>query len=324
VTGATGFVGQALTRRLLETGQEVRVLARRPEKLARSGLQVHEVHQGDITDPGAVDRAVAGAGLVYAVAGTFREPGLPDERYREVNVGAVRILLEAAKRHGVRRVVHCSTVGIHGSVAGAPAAEDAPLQPVGVYEVTKAEGDRLALGFARDGLDVVVVRPAPIYGPGDTRLVKLFKLACRDRVVLLGTGKPRYHMIYIDDLVEGFRLVGTTAGIAGEAFIFAGAERPTLEELVRRIGRITGHPRQRIVKLPAGPMLGLGSLFERVYRPLGIDPPIYRRRIEFFVNNRSYDTAKAATRLGFAPKVSLDDGLARTASWYRERGLIAA
>ena len=323
MTGATGFVGQALTRRLIETGEEVRVLARRPEKVARSGLRVQEVHQGDITDPGAIDRAVADADLVYAIAGTFREPGLSDERYREVNVGAVRILLEAARRQGVRRVVHCSTVGIHGSITGTPANEDTPIRPDGIYEITKSEGDRLALDFANDGLDVVVVRPAPVYGPGDTRLVKLFKLAGRDRVVLLGTGKPHYHMIYIDDLVEAFRLAGTTDGIAGEAFIVAGAERPTLEELVRRIGRITGHPRQRIVKLPAGPMLGLGTLFERVCRPLGIDPPIYRRRIEFFVNNRSYDTAKATARLGFTPKISLDDGLARTASWYREQGLIA-
>ena len=81
-----------------------------------------------------------------------------------------------------------------------------PVRPDGIYEVTKAEGDRLALGFARNGLDVVVVRPAPVYGPGDTRLVKLFKLAGRDRVVLLGNGKPHYHMVYIDDLVEAFRL----------------------------------------------------------------------------------------------------------------------
>jgi dihydroflavonol-4-reductase len=324
VTGATGFIGQALTRRLVETGEKVRVLARHPEKVARSGLVVHEVHHGDITDRAAVDRAVAGAELVYAIAGTFREPSLPDERYREVNVGAVRGILEAAKRHGVRRVVHCSTVGIHGNITGEPADEDTPIRPDGIYEITKAEGDQLALSFARGGLDVVVVRPAPVYGPGDTRLVKLFKLAGRDRVVLLGTGKPHYHLIYIDDLVEAFRLAGTSGGIAGEAFIVAGPERPTLEELVRRIGRITGHPRQRIVRLPAGPMLGLGSLVERACRPLGINPPIYRRRIEFFVNNRFYDTMKATSGLGFTPRVSLDEGLARTASWYRERGLIAA
>ena len=91
-----------------------------------------------------------------------------------------------------------------------------------------------------------------------------------------------------------------------------------------RIGKITGHPNQQLVKLPAGPLLLAGDLCERLCRPLGISPPIYRRRIEFFVNNRAYDTTKAATRLGFRSQVPLDDGLARTAAWYREQGLIAS
>lgn len=324
VTGATGFIGQALARRLLAAGERVRVLARQPARVAEAGLQVQEVYEGDITDAAAVERAVAGAGTVYAVAGTFREPSLSDERYREVNVRAVRLMMEAARKHGVRRVVHCSTVGIHGNVVGAPANEDTPIRPDGIYEVTKAEGDRTALAYARDGLGVVVIRPAPVYGPGDTRLVKLFKLAARDRVVLLGNGRPHYHMVYIDDLVEAFRLAGMTPGVSGEAFIIAGAERPTLEDLVRRIGRLTGHADQRILKLPAGPVLGLGELCERLCRPLGINPPIYRRRIEFFVNNRAYDIGKAERRLGYRPAVSLDEGLARTAAWYRAQGFLAA
>jgi nucleoside-diphosphate-sugar epimerase len=323
VTGATGFIGQALARRLLASGQRVRVLVRRPDKVAEAGLQAHEVYEGDITDPAAVERAVSGAGTVYAIAGTFREPGLSDERYREVNVDAVRHVMDAARKHGVRRVVHCSTVGIHGNVVGGPANEDTPIRPDGIYEVTKAEGDRTALDHARDGLEVVVIRPAPVYGPGDTRLLKLFKLAARDRVLLLGNGRPRYHMVYIDDLVEAFRLAGMTPGVSGEAFIVAGAERPTLEDLVRRIGGLTGHAPQRILKLPAGPILGLGVLCERVCRPLRVNPPLYRRRIEFFVNNRDYDIGKAERRLGYRPQVSLDEGLARTAAWYRAQGLLA-
>ena len=322
VTGATGFIGQALARRLLAAGERVRVLARQPAKVAEAGLAVHEVYEGDITDPAAIERAVAGAGTVYAIAGTFREPSLSDERYKEVNVEAVRHLMAAANKHGVRRVVHCSTVGIHGNVVGAPANEDTPIRPDGIYEVTKAEGDRTALSYAKGGLEVVVIRPAPVYGPGDTRLVKLFKLAARDRVLLLGNGRPHYHLVFIDDLVEAFRLAGSTPGINGEAFIIGGAERPTLEELVRRIGRLTGHSEQRILKLPAAPILGLGDLCERVCRPLGINPPIYRRRIEFFINNRAYDIGKAERRLGYRPAVSLDEGLARTAAWYREQGFL--
>jgi nucleoside-diphosphate-sugar epimerase len=234
------------------------------------------------------------------------------------------LLIEAAKRHGVRRVVHCSTVGIHGNVTGAPASESTPIRPDGIYELTKAEGDRLALDHAGNGVEVVTVRPAPVYGPGDTRLVKLYQLAGRKRVILLGDGRPHYHMVYIDDLVAGFRLAAETPGVSGEAFIIAGDEVPTLEEVIRQIGALSGHPDQTLVKMPVGPVLLAGDLCERICRPLGISPPIYRRRIEFFVNNRAYDTTKARTRLGFAPRVSLRDGLARTFAWYREQGLLAS
>ena len=324
VTGATGFIGAALTKALVAAGERVRVLARQPDKVAAGGLAVAEVAQGDITDAAAVDRAAAGCDTVYAIAGTFREPNLSDQRYREVNVDAVRLMADAARRHGVRRLVHCSTVGIHGNVVGPPANEATPIRPDGIYEITKAEGDQAALSEARDGLETVVIRPAPVYGPGDTRLVKLYKLASRDRVILLGDGRPHYHMIYIDDLVAAFRLAGSVPGVSGEAFIIAGAELPSLEDVIRRIGRLTGHPDQKLVKLPAGPILLAGDLCERICRPLGISPPIYRRRIEFFVNNRAYDTTKARTKLGFSPQVSLDEGLARTLAWYRQQGLVAS
>ena len=151
------------------------MLARRPAEAAAAGLTEVELCEGDITDAEAVDRAVAGIDTVYGIAGTFREPNLTDDRYREVNVEAVRLMMEAARRHGVRRVIHCSTVGIHGNVVGAPASEATPIRPDGIYEITKAEGDQLALSYAGDGVETVAVRPAPVYGPGDTRLVKLYQ-----------------------------------------------------------------------------------------------------------------------------------------------------
>ena len=324
VTGATGFIGKALALSLLASGQSVRVLVRRPADVESAGLTGVEIYEGDITDAEAVDRAVAGVDTVYAIAGTFREPNLTDNRYREVNVEAVRLMMEAAKRHGVRRVIHCSTVGIHGNVVGPPASESTPIRPDGIYEVTKAEGDQLALGYAGDGVEIVAIRPAPVYGPGDTRLVKLYQLAGRRRVILLGDGRPSYHMIYIDDLVAAFRRAAEAPGISGEAFIVAGDEVPTLEEVIRRIGQLSGHADQTLVKIPVGPVLLAGDLCEWICRPFGISPPLYRRRIEFFVNNRAYDTTKARTRLGFTPGVNLNDGLARTLAWYREQGLLAS
>lgn len=323
VTGASGFIGQALTRRLRADGRPVRALVRSRARFERLKIAGVEVVEGDIADQAAVERALAGVDLAYGIAGTFREPDLSDARYREINVGAVRHIMQAAKRHGVRRVVHCSTVGIHGDVTGAPADEARPLVPDGIYEETKAEGDQLALSYAgQDGLEVVVIRPAPVYGPGDTRLLKLFKMAGKKRVLLLGPGTAHYHLVHIDDLVDAFVLAGETEGVSGEAFIIAGPERPDLNELIATLARVLGNPEPGIVRLPAQPVRLLGHACEVVCRPLGIAPPIYRRRVDFFINNRSYDTAKAQARLGYRPQVGVERGLAQTAEWYRAQKLL--
>lgn len=323
VTGASGFIGQALTRKLCARRDPVRVLVRSRARFEQLAIDGVEVVEGDLTEPAAVDRAMAGIDLAFSIAGTFREPNLSDARYREINVDGVRNILEAARRHGVRRVVHCSTVGIHGDVKGAPASEAAPLVPDGIYEVTKAEGDQLALRFGRDNdLDVVVIRPAPVYGPGDTRLLKLFKMASKRRVVLLGPGTAHYHLVHVDDLVDGFVLAGETEGIAGEAFIIAGPERPDLNQLIRTLARVLGNPDPGIVRLPAQPVRLLGHACEVVCRPFGIAPPLYRRRVDFFINNRAYDIGKARARLGYVPKIGVEQGLEQTAAWYRAQKLL--
>lgn len=323
VTGATGFIGRALVERLCARGETVRVLVRDRGRFEALGFAGVEAVEGDITDPAAVDRAVAGSDTVFAIAGTFREPNLSDAAYRAINVDAVGHILEAAQRHGTRRVVHCSTVGIHGDVKGAPATEDAPVVPDGIYEVTKAEGDALALEFGRkNGLEVAVIRPAPVYGPGDTRLLKLFKLARKKRILLLGPGTAGYHLVHIDDLVDAFLLAAEAEEAAGEPFIIAGPERPDLNRLIATLADVLDNPDPTVIRVPAGPVRRLGHLCELACRPFGAAPPIYRRRVDFFINNRAYDTTKAEQRLGYRPKVGLREGLEGTAAWYRANRLL--
>src|SRR3954470_7539777 len=320
VTGASGFIGRALAGRLLAEGAALRVLARDPGRLG--GLAAEAV-RGDVADEGALDRRPAGVDVVFHVAGPFREPGLPDEAYWRTNATAIGRVIEAARRNGVRRVVHTSTVGIHGSVAGPPATEDSPVRPEGVYEASKAAGDALALAEAEKGApEVVVLRPAPVYGPGDTRLVKLFRLAARRRRVLLGDGRAHYQMVHVDDLVDAFLLAARRPGAAGQAFIVAGAERPTLAELVAAIAQALGLPAPRPVYVPAGPVRLLAHACELACRPLGVEPPLYRRRVDFFLNDRRYDTGKAERLLGFRPRVGLEDALGRTLAWCRSCGLL--
>ena len=323
VTGSTGFIGEALTRKLLERGDDVRALVRDPAKLTTVGLDISDVVQGDITDAQAVDKAVQGVEVVYAIAGTFREPNLSDERYYEVNVEAVRIMVEAAKRHGVKRVVHCSTCGIHGSIKGMPANENYPIKPVGIYEQTKAAGEKLALAYGKqNGLEVVVLRPTPVYGPGDTRLLKLFKLVNKQRIILLGPGTAGYHLVYIDDLSDAFILAGTAQKARGEAFLIGGGELPSLNQLIVRLGKVLGKQNQQVIRLPAWPFWLAGWACEIICRPIGVNPPLYRRRVDFFTNNRAYIIDKARNLLGYDPKVSMEDGLSRTAQWYRDKGML--
>ena len=324
VTGATGFIGSNLVAALRARGDRVRALVRDPEKLKKIGLEVDEVVVGDITDRESIRKAVQGVQKVFGIAGTFREPNLSNEDYRRVNVEAVRHLVKESAAAGVDRFVHCSTCGIHGSVPrGTLMAEDGPINGEGIYEETKAAGGRLARQLGGElGLDVAVIRPTQVYGPGDTRLLKLFKMANKDRPLILGSGEGGYHLVFIDDLVQGFLLAADRDEAPGEAFLIGGGEIPTLNELFAELGRVFGREQQKPRRLPAGPFMLAGTLCEAVCRPLGVSPPIYRRRVEFFTNHRAFDIGKAHRLLGYTPQVTMHDGLRRTAEWYREKGMI--
>jgi nucleoside-diphosphate-sugar epimerase len=263
---------------------------------------------------------VESAEAVIHVAAVYRTAGHPDAYYREVNVGGTERLLEASARAGVARFVHTSTVGVHGHVQRPPADEDSPIAPDDVYQVTKAEAEALALGFhQKRGLPVTVVRPGAIYGPGETRLLKLFRAIARGLYAVVGSGRAYYHPVYVDDLVEGFLLALTRPEAVGEAFIIAGPRYVTQAELAALIARHTGG-RVLPFRIPAAPIRLAGALCEAICVPLGIDPPLHRRRVEFWTKSRAFSIDKARRLLGYAPKVDLDLGIASTVAAYREAG----
>jgi nucleoside-diphosphate-sugar epimerase len=320
VTGATGFTGDHLARALAGRGYAVRALVRDPARagaLAEAGIALVP---GDLRDADALGRATAGVDVVYHIAAIYRQAGLPLETYRAVNAAAVGDMIGAAARNGVRRVVHCSTVGVHGDVDHPPANEDAPLKPGDEYQVTKLEGERVARAAAdRLGIEVTIARPTGIYGPGDRRLLRLFRGVARRRWVTLGSGKIYYHLTYIDDLVEGFRLCGERPEAANRTYILAGGEVTTLNALVKLVAEGAGVPTPTL-HLPVWPFKAAGALCEAVCVPLGIEPPIHRRRVDFFTKSRAFDITRARTELGYSPVVGLRDGIRRTLDWYRAEG----
>jgi dihydroflavonol-4-reductase len=316
VTGATGFTGGHLARALARLGHVVRALVRdaaRAADLRREGM---ELAVGDLRDRASVAASVADVDVVYNLAAIYRTAGVPADAYRAVNATAVRQLIEASAVAGVRRVVHCSTVGVHGDIEHPPADESAPLKPGDIYQRTKLEGERLAreAGAARN-IEVTIVRPTGIYGPGDRRLLRLFRNVVR-RFPVLGSGEIYYHLTYIDDLTEGFRRCGEHAAAANRTYILAGAEVTTLNELIQLIAASAG-VRPPSLHLPVWPFWVAGALCEAVCVPVGVEPPLYRRRVDFFTKSRAFDIGRARREIGYAPEVSLREGIARTLAWYR-------
>jgi nucleoside-diphosphate-sugar epimerase len=320
VTGATGFTGRYLVRSLVLEGQRVRAVVRSSSR-ARELLPAEvEVVAGDLADPELAPRAMPGVQTVYHLAAVYREAKHTDQHYREVNVAASRRLLDAAIATGVRRYVHCSTVGVHGHIAAPPADEGAAYHPGDVYQETKYEAERLALSY-RDRLPLTVARPTAIYGPGDTRLLKMFRMVARQRFPLVGAVDKYYHMVYIDDLIRGLRLLGTHPRAVGEVFILGGDGYQKLRELADMIAAAARVPPPRL-RLPARPFQIAGSICEKLCVPLGIEPPIHRRRVDFYTKSRAFSIEKAKRLLGYAPQVSLADGIRRTLDWYVANGYI--
>lgn len=320
VTGATGFTGGVLARALLARGHAVTALVRDAGRAADLRDAGARLAVGDLTDRTALRAALEGVQVVYNVAAIYRQAGISAAAYRAVNTDAVRALVELGAEAGVRRVVQCSTVGVHGDVQRPPATEEAPLRPGDVYQRTKLEGERAGReAAARTGVEYTVARPTGIYGPGDRRLLKLFRGIARRRWVTLGSGEIFYHLTFVTDVVEGLRLCGEIPGAAGGTYIIAGPQVTTLNELVAAIARAAGvrPPRWR---LPVWPVWLAGAICESVCVPFGLEPPLYRRRVDFFTKSRAFDITRARAELGYAPAVSLEEGIRRTLSWYRERG----
>jgi dihydroflavonol-4-reductase len=322
VTGATGFTGRTLVEKLTGDGAQVRLLVRDRERWQAKGSRPGiELIEGDIRDPQSVAQAVGDVDTVFHLAALYRTAGMPDQAYWDVHVTGTANLLQAAQAAGVRRFVHCSTVGVHGHIEKPPADESYRMAPGDEYQRSKLEGERLVLRCHEEtGLPVTVIRPTPIYGPHDMRLLKLFRLAGMRPRLILGSGEIFYHMVYVDDLVQSFLLAAENDAAVGEVFIVGGEEFLTLNQLLDRIGATLGRSGPTL-HFPALPVQLLGSICERICQPFGLEPPLYRRRVDFFTKSRAFCIDKAKRVLGYQPKVMLEEGLERTIASYRSLGL---
>ena len=322
VTGGCGFTGAALTERLLDDGYEVSVIDKQPglidDKLKRKGGQII---YASITDRNAVAKAVKGCEVVQHLAAAFREVSAPDQHYYDVNVEGTRIVTEEAIKAGARKLVHCSTQGVHGHIESPPGDESCPIAPTDYYQQTKYEGEIVLHEYAGK-IEYTILRPTAIYGPGDPgRFLMMYRRAKKGTFPMFGRGATYYHPVYIDNLVDAHVIAQTPGAGAGEAYIIGDEEFFSIEELVKRVGKAINID-VSIPHFPILPLIIAGHICEKVCKPFGISPPIFPRRVDWFRQVRSFKIDKAKKELGYQPKIGIDEGLKRTGKWYIDHGYI--
>ncbi len=322
VTGGTGFTGGYLCKNLIKRGYEVRALVRKGSETSDLTNPGVEIIEGDFTDRASLHGKMAGSDLVYHIAAAYRQEGIPKKEFWRVNVEGTRNLLECALENRVKRFVHCSTVGVQGEIANPPASEDAPYNPGDWYQNSKLDGEKLALDyFSNKGLKGTIVRPVGIYGPGDKRFLKIFRYVKNGKFKMIGSGNVLYHLTFVEDLVEGIALAGEKEAAIGQIYTIGGSEYVTLNVYVNHLAEIFDTKISKL-KIPVWPVWTAGLICELICRPLRIEPPIFRRRVDFFSKDRAFDISKAKKDLGYGPKVPLREGLKITADWYQEQGLL--
>jgi nucleoside-diphosphate-sugar epimerase len=328
VTGILGFVGSHFAERALAQGHEVIGIchSREAEKQSlRASLEAQgaRLYDGDILEVDTLEAPMAGADCVCHFAAAFRESVSDEEYFQRINVGGTRNVLEAAARANVRRFLLCSTAGIYGQRVDGVIDETFPARPWNFYERSKVAGEAEVRSRATElGIEYVILRPASVYGPRDERLLKLFRLADKGRFPLFGSGQGRRHMIYVTDLAEAFLSACTTPGASGQELIIAGPRAVSLHELLDELALVLNR-RTCGPRLPLRPMLSLSAIVEDISKPLRIQPPLYRRRMDFYLNDAAFSTRRAQSVLGWQPRVDIRDGLSRTVDAYRREGLLA-
>ena len=323
VTGATGYVGVELVRQLRAQERDVRALVRTPaaeQRLAGTGA---EIVRGDVTDPASLAPALDGVQRVFHLAGVVGHRASDEPALQRVNVGGTANLLDAARTAGVERVVFTSSVGAMGPAATPehPRSEAHSLLDGDDgrgdfrYARSKARGEELALNAAGDGMEVVVVNPGFVLGPGDVHRVSSWPIEEYLRGVLRFTVRGGLSYVDVRDAVAG-HLLAEQRGRSGERYILTNEEgNLSYPEFFARVGRVAGRPR-RTLKLPVG-ALTPGLRAARAMRlPL---VPIDDNELRSGAYWWFYTSEKARRDLGYGTR-PLDETLADTIAWFKSDG----
>jgi farnesol dehydrogenase len=318
ITGATGFIGTQLAKRLAEKGGCVHALRRATSNAAPLVHDNIRVVHGDVRDPAAVQRAMAGCDRVFHLAGYARNWAKDRQTFLETNVDGLRNVLQAARRLPVRKVVFTSSAVTLGPSAGAPVDEFArrPARPFTDYEASKLMAESLARQFASDGMPVVIVNPTRVFGPGlltegnsVTRMVRWY-IEGRWRFLPAG-GEQIGNWAFVEDVVRG-HLLAMENGRPGESYVLGG-ENASLRKFFQLIAEISGR-RYRLFPVPLSLALTAAAIEWMRAECSSHYPLITPGWARCFARDWACSSARAERELGYSA-TPLREGLRKTIQW---------
>lgn len=315
ITGASGFIGSALIAGCIDRQWNVCVLQHTRRLAGKTASeQKFDVVEGDITHPASLEGLFKGVDILFHCAAALGASVLPESDFFRINAGGTQNVLRAAKDARVPKILHFSSAGVLGSVKRDEVAdEDYPLNPQNSYDRSKLEGEKIARRFADDGMDIVIIRPGWVYGPGDRRTFKLIEAIAKKRFMLVTKGKALQTPVHIEDLVGGVFLCAEK-GRKGHVYHIAGSEALQVRGIVTTIASATGS-KVPPISLPLFPVKLAASALEWSFALFKKEAPLTRGKLSFFIHPKPLGIQKAIQELGYAPKISFAEGISQTVEW---------
>ena len=320
ITGATGFVGPHLIKKLIDEGHTCKCLVRQGSENKIPEIDGITIITGDITKPETLVGIAEDADclLHLATLGHMSNFTVTENMFNKINVqGTINIMGEAL-RAGVRSVVHCSSVAAMGICDEIPSTEKTKCNPHHPYGRSKMQAETEVLKRVKENnLPAVIIRFSMVYGPGDTRdILKLTRMAKKGLFPKVGNRPKQTPLIHVQDAIDGM-LLASKKGTPGEIYLLTNMESEPFDTIRELIQEALGL-KKRAVYVPEWAALTLAMFIEKSFTLIGKSPPVSRKNIESTLTDRVFSVKKAIRELGFDPKIKPTVGLSETVKWYMD------
>lgn len=321
ITGATGFIGCRLAELWHGKGREVtatgvvrnEVEEERAAALRKAGVPLLVA---DLSSAEKIDEVCRDVDTIIHLAAAQHEANVSDDYFVRVNVDATGELMRRGAAQGVTRFFYASSIGVYGVNDDAMIDEKTPPSPDNAYGRSKAAAEAM-LAEEKDGVQVFIGRIGETYGPWDRRLLKLFSGIGRGRFWMVGSGGNLHQPVHVDDLALAMDRLLETPEAAGQPVILSGDDAITTREMCESIAASLGKDLSRW-NMPMTPLMLAAGAMEATMGRAGIQPPLHRRRLDFFRKSLKFSTERRDALLNLPPQRSFADGARQTAAWYRD------